>query len=298
MSQPPPSSSEPRIVDYENRDYRQYWQGADKQLEHQHETKVLRELLPTASGWFLDLGCAHGRLLPLYDRTDRQIVMLDYSMVHIDMAAEKFAAPNHFFIAADAYRLPFKADIFNGLLSVRVFHHMEKPDKAMDEVARVLAPGGHAVIEYSNKRNLLRVLRYGAASFKQDHISYDGDMLFGTHPSYFAELAQRAHLVVRRSRGIGTYDQLVRHAPLLKKPGRVLEPVLDRTLGAMNLAPSIFADVEKTGGQPAGAGTMLADILACPACKSNLRDEQMQLACTSCGKSFPVRGRIYDFRIT
>jgi len=36
----------------------------------------------------------------------------------------------------------------------------------------------------------------------------------------------------------------------------------------------------------------LMDILVCPACKGNLRDEDRELVCTSCGLRYPVRDGI------
>ena len=291
------SGTDARIVDYENRDYRVYWEGIDKQHEHEHECRVLRKLLPgNETGWFLDLGCAHGRLLPLYDKPGRQIVLLDYSMVHMEIAAKQCRGPNHHFIAADAYHLPFRDGTFNGLLSVRVFHHMANPQGYLDEVGRVMEPGGRAVVEFANKRNLMRIVRRGPSSFRHDHISYDGDMLFGTHPAYFKEAARLAGLELRRSEGTGSSDQIVRLSPLLRWPGRVVEPVVDGVLGMTGLAPQIFADLEKVGGEKADA-TLLMDVLVCPACQNRLRDEGSALACMTCGRVFERRGEILDFRL-
>jgi SAM-dependent methyltransferase len=215
------------------------------------------------------------------------------------MAVRDFGhGPNLHFIAADANHLPFKDEVFEALLSIRVFHHMPDPARFMNEAARVLVKGAHAIIQYGNKRNPLRMVRRGLSSFRHDHQSIPGGTLWGTHPAYFRKLARNAGLEPHRVRGTGFLHQFVRAAPILSLPGQILEPVLDTIFGPMRLAPEAIEDLEKTtGSRPAQRPMHLQEILACPACRGALASESEALRCTACNRTFPRRGKILDLRL-
>ncbi|MGW6122871.1 methyltransferase domain-containing protein [Nocardia sp. NPDC055165] len=50
------------------------------------------------------------------------------------------------FVSGDAYGLPFGTDTFDAVLCERVFQHLTAPARAAAEIARVLRPGGRAVV--------------------------------------------------------------------------------------------------------------------------------------------------------
>ncbi|RZL77234.1 MAG: class I SAM-dependent methyltransferase [Rhodococcus sp. (in: high G+C Gram-positive bacteria)] len=50
------------------------------------------------------------------------------------------------FVVGDAYSLPFPDERLDVARSERVFQHLSEPDRAAAEIARVLRPGGRAVI--------------------------------------------------------------------------------------------------------------------------------------------------------
>ncbi|MFC6011881.1 methyltransferase domain-containing protein [Nocardia lasii] len=50
------------------------------------------------------------------------------------------------FVSGDAYGLPFGDDTFDVVLCERVFQHLTAPARAAAEIARVLRPGGRAVV--------------------------------------------------------------------------------------------------------------------------------------------------------
>ncbi|TQM29334.1 ubiquinone/menaquinone biosynthesis C-methylase UbiE [Nocardia bhagyanarayanae] len=50
------------------------------------------------------------------------------------------------FHSGDAYGIPFGADTFDAVLCERVFQHLTAPARAANEIARVLRPGGRAVV--------------------------------------------------------------------------------------------------------------------------------------------------------
>ncbi len=287
------------IKDYSGRDYRTVWRGPRAAFEDRFERKLIEKMLPSDPGWFVDVGAGYGRLYPLYAAEGRKVVMVDYAMNLLEEAARSLGARSDVsFVAASAYHLPFRSGSFDGGLSVRTFHHMAHPERFLEEFARVLGSGSHALIEYSNKRNLLRMLRYGRRSLRQDHEEY-GDLLFGTHPAYFEQLATSAGLELSHSRGTGFLSRLVTErtvpaVPLVAAGESVLDAVFN------GLAPMNFADLRVAAGrrQPddreSAAG--LADMLQCPACGGAVEDTGDGMRCTSCDELYPKVGAVLDFR--
>jgi SAM-dependent methyltransferase len=50
-------------------------------------------------------------------------------------------------IIADAHRLPYRNDSVANISCLAVLEHLKRPDIAMEEMARVLTPGGHILVE-------------------------------------------------------------------------------------------------------------------------------------------------------
>ena len=51
-------------------------------------------------------------------------------------------------VVADAHRLPFRDEVFAGVVMLDVLHHLERPIEFLKEASRVLKPGGRlAMIE-------------------------------------------------------------------------------------------------------------------------------------------------------
>lgn len=68
---------------------------------------------------------------------------------HLLASAERRAAQagsTAKFHSGDAYGLPFGAESFDAALCERVFQHLTAPVRAANEIARVLRPGGRAVV--------------------------------------------------------------------------------------------------------------------------------------------------------
>lgn len=116
----------------------------------------------------LDIGCGWGRWSLSAARRGYTAVGLDPSLDAI-RAARRVAAqldvPAHY-VVADARHLPFRAGTFGVAFSYSVLQHFDKPDakRALTEIARVLGPGGRALIEMPNAfglRNLYHQCRRG-----------------------------------------------------------------------------------------------------------------------------------------
>lgn len=55
-----------------------------------------------------------------------------------------------------AYQIPFPDEYFEGVFSCWLFEHLDKPDRAMLEIKRVLLKGGYALILVPSDKSLLR----------------------------------------------------------------------------------------------------------------------------------------------
>ena len=289
------------IKDYNERDYRTVWaHGARSDFEDQFETALLERLLSSDPGWLIDLGAGYGRLYPIYARPDRAVVMVDYAVNLLEIAAETYGdQPNVHFIAANAYHLPFRTSVFSVGLSNRTFHHMAHPELFLEELARVMRPDSHVALEYSNKRNALRVMRYGRRSLREDHEHY-GQLLYGTHPRTFSRLAESAGFEVGDTYGTGFFSRfLFERAKRAYRPLAAAESVADASLGRLDLAPMHFVDLRRQNGvepAPEAGIESLAEILQCPVCAGDLAEADGGLACLACEQQFPRVGPVLDLR--
>ncbi len=98
-----------------------------------------------AHGRILDLGCGTGygtselaEALPQTFAVDR---------ISPDSAARH---PRASFIRADAAHLPFRPQIFDMVVSFQVIEHLEDPEPYVNAIARLLVPGGVALITTPN----------------------------------------------------------------------------------------------------------------------------------------------------
>ncbi len=123
-----------------------------------HWSIFRRELEALARRWqrgrLLNIGCAHGPdFLPF--RPDFELYGLDFSRPMLDFArqySQKFGFTASL-VVADAGYLPFADESFDWAISVATYHHIpgeERRQAALNELKRVLKPGGEAFITVWN----------------------------------------------------------------------------------------------------------------------------------------------------
>lgn len=113
------------------------------------ELAVLAALVPLQNLHIIELGCGNARMARklLQQYPDCRVAGLEVDQTQ---HARNLAAPQEglAFIDAGAEAIPFPAASFDLALMLKSLHHvpMAEMSRALDEVARVLRPGGHLYV--------------------------------------------------------------------------------------------------------------------------------------------------------
>src|SRR5688572_16335651 len=93
----------------------------------------------------LDSGCGAGALALALAPLVREVVGVDRVPELLEEARRR-APANATFVEGDAARLPFDASSFDLAGSMRVLHHVPRPELVVAELARVTRPGGTILV--------------------------------------------------------------------------------------------------------------------------------------------------------
>jgi ubiquinone/menaquinone biosynthesis C-methylase UbiE len=111
----------------------------------------------------LEVGCGTGCDLLQFARNGANATGVDVTQRHIDLAQKRVGDIANVQYGS-ACELPFPDGSFDYVYSHGVLHHIDEPDLAVQEVLRVLRPGGRFNIQVYARLSyftLYRVLRYG-----------------------------------------------------------------------------------------------------------------------------------------
>jgi ubiquinone/menaquinone biosynthesis C-methylase UbiE len=296
-------TEEQRICDYEESTYRtDFWEGQGREYEDLAERIALRHLLPPAGRRLIDVGGGFGRLSDFYDGYE-QVVLLDYSRSLLRQAQERLGRDDRVvYVAANVYAMPFVCGAIDVAMMVRVIHHMEDVPALLAELARVLATGGHFVLEFASKRHLKAIARYALRRQKWspfDPAPYEFvEMNFDFHPAWMRQQLAKAGFHVKHQRTVSHF-----RLPLLKRlvPAPALARLdgLCQPTGALwQLTPSVFLDCVADSTLTDGAiPTPSATLFACPACgSSDLKETPEAVVCQGCDRHWPIEDGIYNFK--
>ncbi|MEE9323677.1 MAG: class I SAM-dependent methyltransferase [Candidatus Aenigmarchaeota archaeon] len=105
----------------------------------------------------LEIGCGMGTMASQFAKEGAKITALDITHKAIEITNRRF---NLFNLegnleVADAENLPFPDNTFDFVFSWGVLHHTPDTQKAIDEVYRVLKPGGKTAIMLYHKNSLI-----------------------------------------------------------------------------------------------------------------------------------------------
>ncbi|MCU0487162.1 MAG: class I SAM-dependent methyltransferase [Anaerolineales bacterium] len=199
---------------------------------------ILRAAGERLGGRVLENGCGVGMYVRHLAPHAAQVIGLEYDFERAAEAGEQAA---HITNAAGEY-LPFPNDSFSLILSHEVLEHVQDDRLAVEEMVRVLQPGGRIILFVPNR----------GYPFETHGIYWQGKYHFGNIPLvnylprrlrdrlaphvriYTAGDLRRlfAGLLVRtveRTILFGAYDNIIAHRPRLGRLMRVLLQFLERT---------------------------------------------------------------------
>ena len=109
----------------------------------------------------VDIGCGTGIYSLELAQRGARVVGVDPSIEMITIAREKFrrAGLNGYFICGSAETLPLRSERFNLALAVTSLCFVDRPDRAVEEMHRVLKSGGRLVLGELNRFSLWAFLR-------------------------------------------------------------------------------------------------------------------------------------------
>lgn len=119
------------------------------------EHLIALEMLALAGGeQVLDVGCGPGNFTRSFARAavDGLVVGLDASKTMLARAVQETDAYNIAYLRGDACALPFRDASFDAVCCFAALYLIERPMRALDEIARVLAPGGRIALLSSCSR--------------------------------------------------------------------------------------------------------------------------------------------------
>lgn len=187
----------------------------------------------------LDVGCGDGALSAALAAEGARVTALDGSIPALRSAARRASESRSELelVAGDASKLPFDAGTFDVVVAVTVLCFVSSPREVVGEMARVLKPGGRAIIGELGRFSLWAAWRrvrgwLGDTTWRCTR--------FWTAASLDA-LARDAGLTRRREKGAVFY-------PPAGVAASVLEP-LDRLAGRVTTLGAAFGavDAQKPG---------------------------------------------------
>ncbi len=107
-----------------------------------------------AQARLLDIGCSTGILTQHYAETFGRVVGVDIDDGAVEWAQKNRAADNIDYRVGDSMELPFSAAAFDVVTCTHIYEHVPDAQRMLDEIFRVLAPGGLCYFAAENRIRL------------------------------------------------------------------------------------------------------------------------------------------------
>lgn len=106
----------------------------------------------------LDVCGGTGRVSVRFQEMSNKVIVVDSAMRMLRISKQKGISPIH----SQSERLPFGDGMFDRIIMVDAFHHVRDQQQTLNEMWRVLAPGGKIIIEEPDIRNFfVKLIAFG-----------------------------------------------------------------------------------------------------------------------------------------
>ena len=231
-------------------DYLAYWAG--RTYEHRAEVMALSRLLRGRSfSHAVDVGGGFGRISVVLRRYADRVTIADPSTRQLELAQRYLKGqPGVQARLMDAAHLDFDDASIDLAVMVRLLHHLPDPADALAETARILRPGGYAVIEAANVlhgvnrlRSLARRGSIGetAVDIRSAQRRQQGGIPFvNHHPERLMLQLAVCGLQVERVLSVSNLRSPVLKSVLPRRLMLAAEYALQAPLAAVYFGPSLF----------------------------------------------------------
>jgi SAM-dependent methyltransferase len=247
--------SRPAYYDDQDLNYQDYWTSRD--YEHDAEVMAVRRLLRGRTfEHAVDIGGGYGRLSVVLADFAGRVTLADSSRQQLELSAAFLRGhPRITPRLMDASALQIEDESADLACLVRVLHHLPDPAAVMRELARILRPGGHAVIEVANLAHAVNRVRYmlrgrpvplGAVDLRTPELKARGGIPFvNHHPATIIGQLQATGLRLEQMLSVSN----LRHRALTQLLPRhtllAMERALQDRLAPVYFGPSMFLLVRK-----------------------------------------------------
>lgn len=247
-----------RVADQYNdpsHNYLKYWEGRD--YEHASEEIALKRLLKGKHfKHAIDVGGGYGRLCLFLENYADKVTLAEPSQQQLDIAKDFLKGhPEIDRKLTQADDLDFADESVDLLTMIRVMHHLPDPSFEFDEIARVLAPDGCAIVEvanYANARNRVKHLLKGKRMPKEpvdirSKINQREDEIPFVNHNPRTVIKQLAHagLAVDKTLSVSNLRSQGLKKVMPKSVMLTAEKLMQKPLASTYFGPSIFFLVRK-----------------------------------------------------
>jgi ubiE/COQ5 methyltransferase len=241
------------VSDYNGYDYKKiFWEDADREYEDLADRLAIRRLLPEEMDEFVDIAGGYGRLAKEYLDRAKKVWIFDYSETELADAKKEFGKKINT-KQGDIYNIPFSDNTFDGMIMVRATHHFKDMKKVMEELHRILKPGGTLVIEVANKKTLPKMFRYW---FKKSTVNpfdknpsnlthVDKDGFFNYHPKWIESLFKETGFEIKSILSVSNFRSTKLKKLFNAKTLIKFEKLAQKPFALVRFAPSIYYKLVK-----------------------------------------------------
>lgn len=231
-------------------DYFQYYDHLREEIESVEYSHELHEYSSFSGKNVLDVGCGNGYILSKYATNGANTFGIDITEIGVELSKKRFQLESlqGDFRVADAQNLPYEDNFFDCVCSMGVLHHVPDTKKGIEEIYRVLKPGGRLIVMFYHKNSAKYQLSYRILSLfsgkSMDQLVNEFDGKGNPKGSVFTKktLSELLHDFDNIELEVGyvsNNDIVVRGGKFLpKNMFKILEPILGWNLYAKAIKPN------------------------------------------------------------